>query len=455
MLSTFLKKCLFLPVFRRKLNPAQALSLLIPLAFTSLFRVAHAADAVPGENYCEGPVDRIEFAGNKKTRDVVLLGQLVFRAGAECSLDDVVDGIQSIMDLGLFRSVAAAFDQKDGATVLTYSVQEKIYFLPIPRLSRTSDGELRYGAQLRWDNFSGLNHQLKLTAEKRDEDDGAGPGGEHFELEYGIPRFFASDIGFSTEIVYQRKVREFEQDGIEFGLAQSNESSVKVQLTRWLNRAGVTEGLRFRMGLRFSRRDQTLIEGEAGPFVDGTDVAFNVGFDKRDVRDELFRLSGWAYGANVQLSSGFFGSSFDYVRGDIYYRRYKPLRGLKLRNLNYQLRVGVSDSGSFGERHFSLGGGENHRSRQKRSKTGDILLLANIEYLVAWPGKQALRGVVFGDIGNVYRREDFNPLHQKFGGGLGVRYKFLSFSNTDLRLDAAWDASRQSFRYIFSTSLTF
>lgn len=167
MLSTFLKKCLFLPVFRRRLNPAQALCLLIPLAFASLFRVAQAADAVPGENYCEGPVDRIEFAGNKKTRDVVLLGQLVFRAGAECSLDDVVDGIQSIMDLGLFRSVAAAFDQTDGATVLTYSVQEKIYFLPIPRLSRTSDGELRYGAQLRWDNFSGLNHQLKLTAEKR------------------------------------------------------------------------------------------------------------------------------------------------------------------------------------------------------------------------------------------------------------------------------------------------
>lgn len=455
MLSIFSTKYLLLPAGGWRLRPAYVLCPLFLLLWLGLFGGAKAADAVPGENYCEGPIDQIEFDGNKKTRDVVLLGQLVFRAGAVCSLDDVVDGIQSIMDLGLFRSVAASFDQKDGATVLTYHVREKIYFLPIPRLSRTSDGELRYGAQLRWDNFSGLNHQLKLTAERREEEDGAGPGGEHFELEYGIPRFFASDIGFSTEVVYQRKIREFEQDGIEYGSAESNESGVRLQITRWLNRGGVTTGLRYRAGLRVSRREQKLIEGEAGPFVDGTDIAFNVGFDKRDIRDELFRLNGWAYGANLQLSSGFFGSDFDYVRADIYYRRYKPLRGLRLRNLNYQLKLGVSDSGRFGQRHFGLGGGENFRSRQKRSKTGDILLLANIEYLVAWPGKQALRGVVFGDIGNVYQRDDFNPFDQNLGVGLGIRYKFLSFSNTDLRLDAAWDPSRQSFRYIFSTSLTF
>lgn len=415
----------------------------------------HAADAVPGEQYCDASIDQITFSGNKKTRDIVLLEQLDFAAGDRCSLDHVVDGIQSIMDLRLFRSVAASFTRESGVTTLDYQVVEKIYFLPIPRFSRTSDGELRYGAQLRWDNFRGRNHRLKLTAERRDEDDGSGPSGDHYEIEYDIPRFFASDTGVSTELVYQRKLRQLEQDGIEYGAVDSNDSTVRLLLSRWVNSGGVTQGLRYTLGFRISRRDQELVSGTTGPFVGGTDVAIGVGIIKRDVRDELFRLNGFEWGARFELSSGVFGSSFDYNRSDFFFRRYMPLPGLRLRNLNYQLRVSYSNDGPFGARLFALGGGENHRSREKRSKTGDVLVLANIEYLVGWPGKQALRGVIFSDIGNVYRHNDINLFHQKFGVGAGIRYKLLSFSNTDIRLDAAWDQRERSFRYFFSTSLTF
>ena len=417
--------------------------------------VVRAADAVPGEEYCDGSIDQITFTGNKKTRDIVLLEQLDFSAGDACSLDHVVDGIQSIMDLRLFRSVAASFSHDSGVTTLDYQVVEKIYFLPIPRLSRTSDGELRYGAQLRWDNFRGRNHRLKLTAERREEDDGSGPGGDHYEIEYDIPRFFGSDVGVSTELVYQRKLRQLEQDGIEFGTVDSNDSSVRLLLSRWVNQGGVTQGLRYTLGFRIQQRDQQLLSGVKGPFVEGTDVAIGIGFIKRDVRDELFRLNGFEWGARFELSSSAFGSSFDYNRTDIFYRRYRPLGGLSLRNLNYQLRVGFSNDGPFGTRLYSLGGGESHRSREKRSKTGDVLVLANIEYLVGWPGNQALRWVLFSDIGNVYRHNDIDLLNQEFGFGAGIRWKVLKFSNTDLRLDAAWDQRERSLRYIFSTSLTF
>ena len=414
-----------------------------------------AADPVPGEDFCQGPIHSIEFAGNKATKSYVMLGQLAFKAGSVCSLDHVVDGLQSIMDLGLFRSVSAEFSRPDDRLTVTYTVREKIYFLPLPRFSRSSDGELRLGAQLRWDNFLGRNHHVKLTAERREEDDGNGPAGKHYELEYEIPRFFMSATGLATAFKFQTKQVDLEQDGIEFGVANNNDSQFALELSRWANSGGVTKGLRYRGGLRIFNREQELLEGEAGPFTEGTDVALSVGFEKIDVRDELFRLNGMSFGANLQLSSSLFGSDFSYNRLDLFFRRYMPLRGLKLRNLNYQLRLGISDNGPFGLRHFSIGGGELFRGRQKQSKTGDILLLANIEYLVSLFGKQALRGVLFTDIGNVYRHNEFDPTDLKFGFGAGIRYKLLSFSKTDLRFDAAWDTDRESLRYYISTDLTF
>ncbi len=414
-----------------------------------------AADPIEGEDYCQGVISAIEFSGNTKTRDRVLLEQLQLAAGDECQLDPIIDGVQSIMDLGLFRRVIASLALDETLLVLRYDVVEKIFFFPIPRFSRTSDGELRLGGQLRWDNFRGLNHQLKMTVERREEDDGRGNAGQHYELEYLIPRFLGSDFGFATELRFRRQRQDLSQDRRQFGDADVSDSIAKLQLSKWVNQGGVTRGFRYRMGVRLQQRSLRLAEGEYGPFRDGLDVAVNVGFEKRDVHDDLFRLRGRTFGLNLQLSSTEFGSDFSYNRTDIYYRRYKALSGMNLRNLNYQIRLGISNAGPFGERHFELGGGERLRGMRPDFKTGDVLMLANVEYLAALPRYQALRGVLFADIGNVYEHNDVNPLRQELGAGVGLRWKLLSFSNTDIRLDAAWDKRESEFRYYFSTSLTF
>jgi len=414
-----------------------------------------AADRIDGEEFCTGPVADVEFSGNDTTRNRVLLEQLRFAPGDECSLDALIDGIQSIMDLGLFRRVLVSIPSGQPKLVVSYQVVEKYYFFPLPRFSRTSDGELRLGGQLRWDNFRGLNHQIKLTSERREEDDGRGPGGQHHELEYRIPRFLGSDFGLSTEIEHRRQRKELVQDGVDYGFANGVDNTFKLQLSRWFNQGGVTRGTRFRFGIRLQRRSLDMIDGELGPFKDGFDAVFNVGLESRDVHDDLFRLRGRVAGINVQLAFDELGSDFDYNRIDVYYRRYKPLSGLNLRNLNYQLRIGISNEGPFGERHFSLGGGEKMRGMQTGYRTGDLMMLANIEYLAALPSNQALRGVLFADIGNVYRHNDFNPFKHRLGLGAGIRWKLLRFSNTDLRFDAAWDNRERKLRYYFSTDLTF
>lgn len=419
------------------------------------YSAAYAADPIEGEEYCQGAISVIEFSGNRKTRDRVMLEQLQLSVGDPCVLDPIIDGVQSIMDLGLFRRVIASLHQVDSQLVLRYSLAEKIFFFPIPRFSRTSDGELRLGAQLRWDNFRGLNHQLKMTVERREEDDGRGNVGQHYEIEYRIPRFLGSDFGFAGELRHRRQQRDLMQDRNDFGHAYATDNTAKLQVSKWVNQGGVTRGFRYRAGVRVQHRSLRLAEGEYGPFSEGLDVAFNAGFEKRDVHDDLFRLRGSVFGVNLQLSSSEFGSDFSYNRTDIYYRRYKALPGMSLKNLNYQIRLGISNAGPFGERHYELGGGERLRGMQPDFKTGDVLLLANVEYLAALPGYQAVRGVLFADVGNVYEHNDVNLLKQKLGAGAGLRWKLLKFSNTDIRLDAAWDNRERELRYYFSTSLTF
>ena len=193
---------------------------------------AFAADPVPGERWCGVPdgdgvgtvrdVARIEFEGNRVTRPEVMLREIPQRSGEPCSLDAVVDGIQGIMDLDLFRSIRAelalergAGDPPEGALVLRYTVREKIFFLAIPRLSRTSDGELRTGLQLRWDNFSGRLHELRITAERRREDDGRGRSGFVRTLDYSVPRFLGSDWGAGIELALEERQVEFGREGAD------------------------------------------------------------------------------------------------------------------------------------------------------------------------------------------------------------------------------------------------
>jgi hemolysin activation/secretion protein len=125
------------------------------------------------------------------------------------------------------------------------------------------------------------------------------------------------------------------------------------------------------------------------------------------------------------------------------------------RNLNLQLRLGLSDGAPFGRRTYSVGGGEILRGLPPGSATGDILTLMNIEYLSAFVGYEQWRWILFADIGNVYMRDRIKLHRQKLRTGFGLRRKLLSLSNADLRLDFAWDNEASRFRSFFSTNLTF
>ena len=119
---------------------------------------AHAAD---------WPViDSISFEGNRITRPEVIRRELTLGPGAQADPAELERNRQAVMDLGLFRKVEVQSNSNaDGTVALVFRMKEKRYLLPLPRIDTNSDGDVSYGAQLRWSNVGGRNHRLNLTVE--------------------------------------------------------------------------------------------------------------------------------------------------------------------------------------------------------------------------------------------------------------------------------------------------
>jgi len=413
-----------------------------------------SADAIPGEDFCDRHVQSIVFSGNRVTKPQVLLREIVQQTGTPCSIDQIVDSTQGIMDLGLFKSVYADLSLTDEQLQLRFTVKEKLYFLVIPRISRTSDAELRGGAQLRFDNFLGRLHEMRITSERRKENDGQGPGGFIHRLSYNVPRFFGSDYGLGFEIGSDRRQINLAVDGTELGQAQAETQTIGLQFSRWLNQSSGVQGRRYFFGVRHSTRQFDLLSGRAGPYRGGDDFSVTIGIEDKQVRQDLFRRRGRVVGASLTAANRATHSDFEYTRADVYAKAFIPLAN-GIRNLNMHARVGVSDGAAFGESSYSIGGGEKLRGLQPGRRSGDLMALVNIEYLHALYNHPQVRLVAFSDIGDVYKVKKLKLNSIRARAGVGLRWKLLFLSNADVRVDVAWNPGEDRLQTYISSNLTF
>lgn len=413
-----------------------------------------SADAIPGENLCDRPVDSIVFDGNRVTKPQVLIREINQKIDSPCSIDLIVDSTQSIMNLGLFSKAEADLSLTDDQLQLRFTVKEKLHYLLIPRISRTSDAEIRVGAQLRFDNFLGRMHEMRITSESRKEDDGSGPGGYIHRIKYNIPRFFGSNHGLGFELASDRRKVNFELNGTQFGTGQSETNTVGLMASRWVNQTSGVQGLRYYFGVRYRERKIGLSTGGVGPYTGGHDTAAVMGIENKQIRQDLYRRRGSIFGASLSFSNKSTGSDFEYTKADVYAAAYIPLAS-GIRNINLLGRIGFSDGAAFGEKTYSIAGGEMMRGLKDGVTSGNVMALLNIEYLHAWFEYPQWRIVLFGDIGNVYEKNELSLLKLRARGGVGFRFKFMSLSNTDLRVDLAWDADRERLQTYVSSNLTF
>ena len=504
------------------------------VACASVSAPVSAADEIPGSELCRGEITRIVFLGNDVTTPEVMLRELALRPGEVCSLDRVVDGVQRLLDLELFRSVRAElvlvldasnpdfaaalpvdaeleaqvraqvraqagaqaraqaraqklsfaddpFGKRGGfdrglhdalpeasppvntqeatrpgepQVELRYIVRERFYFLGVPRLSRTSDGEVRAGLSLQWDNFLGRLHKLKVTSEWRQEDEGRGRGGFVHGLDYDVPLFLESPYGLGVRLRAESREVDLALDNIDYGEGRREAQAVSAYLLRWLTPGGDVQGVRVFFGGGIENRRYTVGSGELGPLTDGVNIDWRIGVENRQIRRHRFRRTGHLYGASLRFSSSTVGSDFDWTRVDAWGVLYQPI-GSDLANLNMRVSLGVSDKAPFGERFYAIGGGDLLRGMVKGAREGDVRLLINVEYLDPWYVRPTLRSVLFVDGGNVWRHNDIDVTDLEWRGGVGLRWKLNALSKTDLRFDVAWDSDKGKVVPYLSTSLTF
>jgi outer membrane protein assembly factor BamA len=400
--------------------------------------------APPAAAWSQAPelISVIHFAGNHTTREQILRQEMVVQPGDAVDAARIEQSRQAIMDLGLFSAVEAELQPgaRPGERVLLITVKEKYYILPIPKLNQSEEGDIGYGAQLRFDNLAGFNQQLKLTYEQ--EKTAASSSGEQdvLSLSYVYPRLFGGPWRLDAAASRTRlPIEVLGDDGARDAEYQQSTSEASWTLTRWLDLIGPSRGWRAGGGLAWRSRGYRHLSGTPGLYQDGTAVAATALAEFTDVHNYLWSRGGQTYGVSAEFGLPGLGSDNDYTRQLFYYRGYWPGFGQPHHNFDLQLQLGLSSDRLFGEDAYGLGGGSTLRGYDADRIKGNAFVLANAEYLAPLAGYYPIRGVLFADVGNAFPgNRDIRLSDLKWSVGLGLRWKIKAFVKLDLRVDVAY-----------------
>lgn len=384
-------------------------------------------------------VDAIEFEGNEKTLAQTMLQELTFSAGDTVTEADIEKGRQSIMNLRLFKEVTAEIINKNSAAnTLVYTVAEKRYLLILPRLSRSGDGDWSYGARIRWDNLGGKDRRLDFGVRRKDLKNSDVQQEDRIQLRYRIPRIWGSDYNVFMDLRSEDLEIDEERDG-RTGIFEQRQDSFRFNISRWLRQRGPSQGWLARARFMYESYVNDFIEGDSTLFFDADIVETSFGVEFQEVHDLGFNRRGKHFGYDIQAASDSLGSDVSYVRHNLFYRGYRPLRLRPHTNFNYQLQYRTSSGSVFGDPSYSLGGNSSLRGYDRESQEGESIFIANLEFLTPVFGNNHLRGVLFADIGGAFDDSaDFDTDKIVTGLGFGILYKLRSFVKTDLRLDVGY-----------------
>jgi outer membrane protein assembly factor BamA len=383
------------------------------------------------------PVVEIRFEGNRVTREPVLRQELLVGEGDPADPALIEASRQSLMNMGLFKDVAAETEIVDDGAVVTYRLTEKYFYFLLPRLNRSDDGDIRYGGELRFDNVLGLNQQIRIRSEIDEPKGGTEQESVRFDIDYRVPRVPGTRFGAGIALGLRQTERS-PSEGEFMDRYEEEARYLGMSLSRWLDRRGPTRGWRLDLGTRWESRSYEALDADAAPPDDGEDVSWWAGVIFTDVADFGVRVDGVEYGGVATVGTTGLGAVRNHERLDLFYRRYLTLGGELPSSLHYQLRAGWTSDTPFGYDAYTIGSGSSLRGYARDYRVGDVRLLANVEYLRPLFGNPAVRGVVFTDIGGVWPRGDIDLRDLHAGAGVGLRINLRWFVRTDLRADAAY-----------------
>ncbi len=415
-----------------------------------------AADQVETET---GWIEEIRFVGNDWTKPKIMLQEMVIRVGDPVDTDKIERSRQAIMDLGLFKSVDVRLEPGEIGQILEIAVNEKYYVIPLPRLDRSADGEISYGARLTIDNLAGLNQRLRLTYEATEGSTTTDRTVHSVDMSYSYPRVVGTHFGLGLALSHTTyPVTTVDDQGDLEAEHNRTFNSASVGLSRWLSREGPSQGWNAGGSLfwRYLQYNQQV--GEPLPLESEKAVGLSLSIGYTKVHDYLFSREGMEYGYIHELGLEAMGSDTPYARNLIYYRHYFPL-GLPHEHKNFNMQIRFGGTGGtvpIVDDPFVLGGSRDLRGYNKGSIGGRSFFAINLELLAPLWGHNAARGVVFADYGNAYpdnRVLDFGNLES--AAGFGVRYRVRSFVDLQFRIDVTYAFGLDRTKVYVGTKNTF
>ena len=393
------------------------------------------------------PISQIDVQGNKTTQRRFLLKWSKLSIGELFSRKKIEVARQNILDTGLFKQVTIRTKFVQSRLTLVIEVEEKIYTLLLPRISRNSDGDLRLGVNLKLHNISGANQTLNLLAEKTKLDNG--DDGRRYRVLYELPQYgrpYRYQIGLSDSVT------NTENNGFR---NTEYEEYASFSVTRDWNLSPLSYPLAITTSIIYQRiRLDAPYPAQLNELSTGKHSRFELKVEHDAIHTQKYRRYGYFYSLEVQQGSDLLSSDYSSRTIKIESRFYQTLN--QLDNFNSRLIFGFSKRSPFSIPYYELGGSGTLRGLEQESIRGDALLLGNFEYIKGFESYPSFRASGFIDIGNTYpdlSEVDFSDLHTSIG--FGGRWKALSFVKTDLFIDYAYNFDTNNSKIYAGTSLTF
>lgn len=402
-------------------------------------------------------ITSIRFVGNENTRPEILLQEIKLRVGDVPAAGAMNDARQAIMNLGLFTAVELRVEPDDhqGQT-LVIEVREKRFVLPIPKIDRDVDGNIRAGVQLRLDNVQGLNQRIRVNYQEEDKKD-LDARAKTFSTSYDYPRILGTPLSFSAGVGDSRTPETVDEE-LGDGSYVSHEQSVRFGISRLLDPEGPTWGWMGGVGLGWSKQTIDERDGDTSSVSDQRRVGVTLSLSNTRLNDYLYSREGHDYGVGFEFGFPALGSQGAYTRTGLYWRSFLLVTERAHTVLATQLAMGFSSGYLFGDQYaYSIGGGNSLRGYPPDSFEGNTFLLANVEVHSPLVAKHpALQGLVFVDFGSAYPDgNDIDSRDMHSSGGVGLRWKLKTFVNIDLRVDYARSFDDGDYKFLAGTKEVF
>jgi len=394
------------------------------------------------------PISQFRVSGNKKTQEKYILHWSELSIGQTLSIALLNKALQELRDTDLFKTIRFQTETlENGELTLHIIVEERRYWLLLPRLSRNSDGDIKTGLRLRMHNLQGADRTLDILAQQEDESDG--DDAEELRVRYKLPLLRKPyDLAWQASHV----IKNTKKDGFK------NEETINFfafDVSRDWNVSLFTTPLTLRTTVAFEDRQledpypESIDAREAGNF---NRLRFGLEFD--DVHRERYRRYGSFYGVGIAHGFDWLGSDYDSTLFQFETTRFRPLN--RYDNFNYRFVFEASNNSPFDYLNYKIGGGSSIRGLEDADERGDARWFTNLEYIFSYRKMPAFAHTLFLDLGNVYDDlddVDFGDVY--YTVGTGIRWKIESFVKTDLFLDYGYDPDEREGKLYGGTSLNF